>query len=254
MNRRQLIAATLVLAVPPAQAAMPNAGLTLIDGGVEGDARLAGVALRLDAEWKTYWRMPGEAGVPPEFDWSSSANLAKVEVLYPLPQRFADAGGETVGYKHDVVFPLRLYPADPAAAIDLRLSLFLGICKDVCVPVRLQAEARLAGEGAGEASRLHGWLARVPVPAGDPPPIRALTLALESGKPALILALSAPVDDIFVEGEGSAYYRKPDLAADGLSARIAIDNVKDGEVLRGRELLFTVASGGRGLEQRLTVS
>ena len=60
--------------------------------------------------WKTYWRMPGDAGIPPQFDWSGSQNVKSVEVLWPAPQRFIDSGGETVGYKDRVVFPLRIVP------------------------------------------------------------------------------------------------------------------------------------------------
>lgn len=254
MNRRQLLVLPAVLFAPAARAAMPRVQLSLLDGGFAGDARLAGLALALDEGWKTYWRMPGEAGVPPAFDWSGSANLATAEVLYPLPARFADASGDTVGYKHEVVFPLRLFASEVAAPLDVKLALFLGVCKDVCVPLHLTAATRLEGEGGRDAAVIRGWLARVPVAATDPLPVSAASLVLESGKPSLILSLARPVSDIFVEGPGSAYYRKPDFAVDRRSARIVIDNVKDGTTLRGQELLLTIDAAGRGLEQRITLA
>jgi DsbC/DsbD-like thiol-disulfide interchange protein len=254
MNRRHLFALPLFAWVPAAQASAPQVNLTLRDGGWDGDARLAGVHLQLVDGWKTYWRMPGEAGVPPEFDWSASTNLARNEVLYPVPRRIVDAGGETVGYKHEVVFPVRIYPSDPAAPVALKLALFAGVCKNVCVPVHVAADARLDGGTGLDEALLRQWLARVPQPAAEPLPISAATLALESGKPSLVVSLSSPAEDIFIEGEGSAYYRKPDFAADGLSARIVIGNVKDGDKLRGTSVLATVSAAGKGLEQKLTLA
>ncbi len=254
MNRRHLFGLPLLALTPAAQASPPQVNLTIRDGGWEGGARLVGVHLQLGEGWKTYWRMPGEAGVPPEFDWSASASMARGEVLYPVPQRIADAGGETIGYKHEVVFPVRVYPADPATPVELKLALFAGVCKDVCVPVHLSAQTRLDGGTGADETLVRQWLSRVPQPAGEPPPITAATLALESGKPSLVVSLSMPVDDIIIEGEGNAYYRKPDFATDGLSARIVIGNVKDGDVLRGTSVLATVSSAGKGLEQRLTLA
>jgi len=72
--------------------------------------RLAGLRLSLKPGWKTYWRSPGEAGVPPDFDWSGSLNVKSVEVLWPRPRPFESFGLETLGYAERVVFPLRLEP------------------------------------------------------------------------------------------------------------------------------------------------
>src|SRR5829696_5295044 len=64
----------------------------LLAGGLHegGPARLAGIAFELDAGFKTYWRSPGESGLPPVFDWAGSENLASAEVLWPAPTRFED--------------------------------------------------------------------------------------------------------------------------------------------------------------------
>src|SRR6476646_5207541 len=64
----------------------------------------AGVEIRLKDGWKTYWRYPGDSGVPPVFDFSTSQNVKSVSVLYPAPSRFPDgAGGSSIGYKGDVI-------------------------------------------------------------------------------------------------------------------------------------------------------
>src|SRR5512136_615401 len=61
----------------------------LVSGTVQDQGGLAGVQIRLNPGWHTYWRSPGDSGVPPEFDWSGSKNLKQAQVLYPAPHRIA---------------------------------------------------------------------------------------------------------------------------------------------------------------------
>ena len=108
---------------------LSNARVRLVAGAPatkSAKAYLAGIELTLADGWKTYWRMPGDAGVPPAFDWSGSTNVASVKVLYPAPHRMHEAGAETVGYKTSVVFPVEVVPKDPAQPIDLALVMELG--------------------------------------------------------------------------------------------------------------------------------
>ena len=82
----------------------------LLQGDLADGEWSAGVQIDLAEGWKTYWRMPGEAGIAPEFDWSGSRNVADVEVRWPAPRRYHDASGETVGYARRVVFTLAVVP------------------------------------------------------------------------------------------------------------------------------------------------
>ena len=126
MNRRTMILSLAGLPVMGrlAQASTPQLyRMTLIGGAFDGQVWHAGVAVDLDEGWKTYWRMPGEAGIPPQFDWSASDGVAGVEVLYPLPGRLHDLSGETIGYERHVVFPVFVTPAADAKGVKLRLDL-----------------------------------------------------------------------------------------------------------------------------------
>jgi DsbC/DsbD-like thiol-disulfide interchange protein len=117
---------------------VPNGRIRLIAGGAAPDGtRYAALELQLAPGWKTYWRNPGEAGIPPSFDWSKSTNTdaKSIEVLYPAPKRIADGGGELIGYTSSVTFPLRLKATDSAKPIALQGDIALGICRDVCIPV-----------------------------------------------------------------------------------------------------------------------
>jgi DsbC/DsbD-like thiol-disulfide interchange protein len=125
----------------------------LVAGGLQegGPKRLAGIAFELDAGFKTYWRSPGESGLPSAFDWAGSENLAAAEVLWPAPSRFEDQGGVAYGYKDRVLLPVRIAPNDAAQPVRVRLKLDYGICREICIP----ASASLALKLGREASAVH---------------------------------------------------------------------------------------------------
>jgi DsbC/DsbD-like thiol-disulfide interchange protein len=139
--------------------------MRLIDGWSDADGTLiAGVELRLPAGYKTYWRHPGDSGVPPTFDFAASRNLKSVEVLYPAPGRFDDgAGGTAFGYQAGgVIFPLRVTPADPGQPVTLALRIDYGSCKTMCFLVSGDAALVLGGERGPQAALVAPFLARVP--------------------------------------------------------------------------------------------
>ncbi len=106
----------------------------LLPGVREDDgSRLMGLRLSLKPGWKTYWRLPGRAGIPPQFDWSASQNIGSVQVMWPRPEVFESFGLQTIGYSERVVFPVRVTPADPAAPIEIGLTADLGVCNELCV-------------------------------------------------------------------------------------------------------------------------
>src|SRR6476469_6318575 len=93
----------------------------------------AGVEIKLKEGWKTYWRYPGDSGVPPVLDFSASQNVKAVTVLYPAPMRFPDgAGGNSIGYKGAVILPLHVTPQDVRKPVTLRLKLGYAVCEKLC--------------------------------------------------------------------------------------------------------------------------
>jgi DsbC/DsbD-like thiol-disulfide interchange protein len=113
----------------------------------------AGLEIRLDPGWKTYWRQPGDSGVPPALDFGGSENVDAVKVLWPAPERFPDgAGGNSIGYVGRVVLPLRVAPNDAAKPSTVHLKLSYAICGNLCVPAEANLELALNGDGAEEAA------------------------------------------------------------------------------------------------------
>lgn len=224
--------------------------VTLAGDEFDGSAWRTGVRIELAPGWKTYWRMPGESGVPPEFTWSTS-RPARVEVQYPVPSRHVDKSGEAVGYDGEVIFPVTVTPEAPGS-LDLKLELFFGVCKDICIPARAEAAITLGTDGRDPLGSLRVDTARASVPAaGDA--ITGADIVSEDGKPVLRLALKERPDDIFIETTTSAYFRAPVLSADGREARLAIDGLGDAGKLKGQSITITYVLGGKGHEQTLTL-
>src|SRR5689334_15797005 len=105
----------------------------LVSGAVDdgGEAkRIAGIEIRLDPGWKTYWRTPGDSGVPPQFDWSKSENIDSVTVLWPAPRKFDDgAGGHSLGYHDQFVLPLRIVAKSADKPVTLRADIDYAVCE-----------------------------------------------------------------------------------------------------------------------------
>ncbi|MDQ0506369.1 protein-disulfide reductase DsbD domain-containing protein [Xanthobacter agilis] len=200
--------------VAPAEAAetdavsLPGAEVRLVSAGGDGPVREAGIEMRLAPQWKTYWRYPGDSGVPPVISFSGSENVAEVRVEWPAPRRFADGGnGFSIGYKSSVVFPLKVTLKDPARPARLDLIMDFAVCEALCMP----ANARLALEldGAADpavAQRLAAARAKVPEEAAlgaeGAPAILSARLDPASTPPQLVVEarVATPMADLFVEG------------------------------------------------------
>lgn len=228
--------------------------VSLISGGREGDVWQAGILVEMEPEWKTYWRMPGDSGIPPQFDWTGSENSAAIEVGFPVPRRFNDAAGETIGYHDQVVFPVFARPEKLDAAVSLRLDMFFAVCKDVCIPAKAKVEAALNASATNPL--LDDWLKRLPrlAAAGEPPFVTAARFEIRENKPALAINLDGQAQDIFVESETPAYFGKPQFDSATGEAWLPIANLKDTEKLRGVPLKLTLSTGDSGIEQTLTIN
>src|SRR5215472_6656969 len=124
----------------------------------------AGIEIRLDPGWQTYWRDPGDSGAPPSFDFSGSENVKTVNVLWPAPERFPDgAGGNSIGYRDHVILPLHVVPAEAAKPTALHLKLEYDVCSNICIPVESNLALNLNGDGSENADLTQAEL-RVPRP------------------------------------------------------------------------------------------
>ncbi len=152
---RFAIAALFLSATSPAFGqgmGTPAEGEILAGWRENSGVHIAGFSIRLAKGWKTYWRAPGDGGIPPRFNWSGSRNLAGVEVRYPIPEVMDQNGIRSVGYHRNVIFPLLVNAQDRSKPIHLTGEIELGVCEEICIPITLKVQALLPAVGVHDAA------------------------------------------------------------------------------------------------------
>ena len=182
-----------------------HSAVRLLAGSRSGGVLLGGIAFQLQPGWKTYWRTPGDSGVPPRFDFSRSDNVEAVTVLWPAPTKFDDgAGGHSLGYKQQVVLPLRIVAKNADKPVTLRAAINYAVCEKLCIPVEASSELTFASVASTEDATLSAALDAVPKPAniGDPNPLTIRDVKRD-GKSNVQVDGTAPEGQavsLFVEG------------------------------------------------------
>jgi DsbC/DsbD-like thiol-disulfide interchange protein len=258
------LALTLLTLAAPARAedASPwspikEAAVRLIAGSAKPDAATlrAGVELRMAPGWHTYWRYPGDSGVPPRFDFVGSQNLRSAIVHYPAPHLYTDETGNTLGYKDDVIFPIAVTPQQAGKPVVLHAKIEYAVCEKLCVPAEAQVELKLAGGDSVNDAALKAAEARVPKPVAATQLGLSLRRLNDAAKPLIAVDLEAPAGaQVFVEGPTPEWALPVPQPAAGAPAgerrfTFALDGLPPGVSPKGHfELTFTVVEGDKAYE------
>lgn len=221
----------------------------------------AGLHFTMQPGWKIYWRSPGDAGYPPQVDWSASTNIATVEMDWPLPKRFELFGLQTFGYGDEVIFPLTVTLKEPGQAARLVGSVDYLTCSEICVPQNARLDIALpSGPGGEVLDNLLIKQFRRQVPGSEAEGLSLETMVLSGtlSEPVVEVQLRSdePLEkpDLLVEGPPGFYYGKPEvvLSDQGRQALIKVavgkGSLAEG-VLDGKRLTLTAMDGDRGLER-----
>lgn len=171
---------------------------------------MAALHLELADGWKTYWRSPGDAGIPPVFDWRASRNLQGVAVSWPSPHVFWQSGMRSVGYKHEVILPLRLRLKDGKADAHLSGTIDIGVCNDVCLPQRIEVSTDLPAAKAKPDPRIAAAMADMPFGPRDAG-ITRVNCAVAPAQRGLGLTVSMDMPGATGDEETVIEFRDPDL-------------------------------------------
>jgi DsbC/DsbD-like thiol-disulfide interchange protein len=234
----------------PASVSGEQVSLVAAENAPGAKTFLAGLRMEMKDGWHTYWRMPGDSGIAPNFDWSGSQNVAAVDLLWPAPQRFDAKGDNTVGYTHEVVWPVLVRAADPAKPVTLKLSAFYGVCANICVPGEAHLSLVLPGAGtATDGELIRRYLARVPVPPADP---KAVSAKFTAGpKPHLDVRLTCTKETpaLIVEGPSGVWFGAPQAVRKGDAVVYAVPVELDpGKTLKGADVTLTFAGPATAIE------
>lgn len=159
----------------------------LIDGWQQADGtRVSAIRLTLAQGWKTYWRAPGDAGIPPDFTWNGSRNFAGAAVSWPTPKVFEQNGMRSVGYSDQVTLPLTVAAQRAGQPVDINLKMEIGVCKDICVPQTLTIRGTLDSDTTTPLPLIAAALADRPYSAKEVG-ARGVTCALSPSKDGLFI-------------------------------------------------------------------
>ncbi len=230
----------------------------------QGAPLRAGIEIRLGRGWHTYWRYPGDAGVPPRFDFAGSQNVKAVEVLWPAPRRLPEAGLDTIGYDRDLILPLRVTPQDATKPVTLSVKLDYAICEKLCVPAQTKGSLTLAGGPSQQDTRLAAAEARVPrkdALGTEPAPGAGAALAIrsvrrESDRPRILIDVAAPAGatvDLFAEGPDEQWSLPLPVAVDGAGSglqrfMLELDGAPPGAKYEGARISLTAVTAGDAIE------
>ena len=244
----------------------PKADIRLISATTAVGGRESiplGIEVRLDDGWKTYWRSPGDAGIPPHVAWDKSANLASTAFYWPAPIRFKYYELETFGYEKQVVFPVTARLRNAGEALELRAQVDLLICDDVCIPHSYDASLDLPAGPAnpsefaniinryqnqvpGDGSRAGLVFEGADVSGGDIKPV--IRTAFRADTP-----FETP--DLLVEGSGDVVFSNPEFRflekGHVLLASVTVEDIfREGAAvdLESNLLTFTLIDGVRSIE------
>jgi DsbC/DsbD-like thiol-disulfide interchange protein len=228
---------------------------------VRGAPLRAGMEIRLAPGWKTYWRYPGDSGVPPRFDFARSTNVQQVTVLWPTPHRFDDGSGQSIGYTGGVVLPLQVQAKDSTKPVTVRLKVEYAICEKLCVPAEGSAELPLAASGNSSTNEtLAAAEARVPKSAtvGENAPLAVRSVHEEPGArfTRVIVDVAAPQGepvDLFAEGPSPEWALPVPVPVAGAPSGLQrftfdLDGVPPGANPHGAVLTLTAGAGSSAIE------
>lgn len=261
MNKR-ILPAILTMCIAAPLSAGPADGvveLEVLQGWRTNDGtHMAGLQLRLDEGWHTYWRAPGDGGIPPRFGWQGSENIDGAAFHWPVPEVFDQNDMRSIGYTGTVVIPVELNMIDDGAPARMRGQVQIGVCEEVCVPVLLSFNAELPLAGARNPSIVAALLDRPRTAAeagvGD------VTCALEPTDRGLRVTTRVEMppmrgtENVVIEaGDQQVWVSQPQTWRDGnaLFARSEMIHVNGGGFTLNRsEVRITVIAGSQSVDIR----
>ena len=218
----------------------------------------AGIEIKMQPGWHTYWRYPGDSGVPPRFSFAGSDNLASATVLFPAPHAFTDEAGTTIGYKGNVILPVSVVPRQKDKPVTLRAKIDYAVCEKLCVPAEARLELTLDRTSGADNAALAAAEARVPQPVSAAEAgLTARRANDDKRKPLVFVDLTADTGQqvaLFVEGPTAEWALPIPKPAQGAPPGhqhfgFELDGLPPGVDPKGAfELTFTIVKGARATE------
>lgn len=235
-----------------------KSAVRLLAGGANAEGVLrAGIEITMEPGYKTYWRSPGDSGLPPRFDWSQSENVGSITVSWPVPERFEDGIGYSIGYPGDLILPLSVRAINPAKPVRLVLALDYAVCQKLCIPATGKAAILLTPQATPETPRIAAFKARVPVDGAKIRPLEILPVHGPGDRLSLQVTMpragDETIEDIFIEGPDDWAFGRPEFrqVRDGQVTALVEVTDKPKSVNGAVPLVLTVRGRAAATESRV---
>lgn len=217
---------------------------------------MAALQVTLAPGWKTYWRVPGDGGIPPRFGWAGSQNMTGVTFHWPVPDVFRSSGMRSIGYEGIVIVPVEITVEEMNAPARMVGQVQIGVCEEICVPVVLEFDAVLPAGGTRDGAIVAALSDRprtaAEVGVGD------VTCALAATADGLRVtaAVEVPalgqVEEVVIEtGDQQVWVSEPETARQGdtLFAQSDMVHVEGGGIALDRsKVRITIIGEGRAVD------
>ncbi len=182
----------------------------------EGGEHVAGLRVTLADGWKTYWRSPGDGGIPPQIALSFSNGVDAASFHWPVPEVFYQDGMRSVGYENSVVVPMTLSGATAQKGISLSGTMTIGVCEEICIPVQFPITAELPPQGTRDSAIVASLIDRPLSPNEAGVDKVACEFTIENSQTALTTTIDLPGlrgdESVVIEtGNPEVWVSEPDV-------------------------------------------
>ncbi|APO73862.1 DsbC domain-containing protein [Rhizobium etli 8C-3] len=225
------------------------------DGTIHG-------ALQIEPKpgWITYWREPGNSGIPPQITVAPESGITLTAIRYPVPKHLVDGTIDDIAYDGPVSLPLTFSAKGASRPLELKASAFIGICKDICIP--FQAEFTLPIGPANQSRPEEEAIlknAEASLPEKPSSQFKVISHKFSEDMKELWLQVALPdggdtAPEVILTGpNGYAFTRKLMSKRDGriFSTSIAVDKLPKNHEIARKSWSVLIIDGGRAMETLL---
>jgi DsbC/DsbD-like thiol-disulfide interchange protein len=261
MFKQAGLALSLLLWALPAQAASSawfdteGGRIRLVTTGSPAPDGTFRGALQIDVApgWKTYWRDPGDAGVPPQITFSPASGITAADVGFPVPKRFDDGTTHWAGYEWPITLALTLHTAAGSAPGLLEADVFLGLCQSICIPVQAKLTLDAVRNADDMFDRATVSAAFDSLPAKASAQFGVSTTRVEGQ--VLIVDAAAPASadmTLFLAGDGGYTFGEPKRNSEATQFTVPILS-RPKDVSAPASIAYTLSDGDNAVEGAFTL-
>jgi len=195
---------------------------------VPGTTVWLGLSLQHAPHWHTYWRNPGDSGLPTKVRFTLPAHYAVDDITWPAPQRFPVDGLTNFGYEGETLLPIALHvPAsaslDSIATVQVEASWLM--CREQCLPGKASLALSLPVRAKAVPADAHTLARFIAARASLPATASWATRVERDGKDIVVSLRGSDLPstqglDVFVAERKTVDHAAPRITADQQSLQV----------------------------------